>query len=130
MRRPSMIRPFLAAIVLLAALPAAADALSPKQVERCKAMQATLAPKQAELLEATEKRDALAEQAEALGEQFEDAQVMRLASSSNAQAADAAKAEFDTARRAFAQAEYALQSSARQFNQDVADYNRSCTPAK
>ena len=93
-------------------------------------MQVTLAPKQAEILAATEKRDALAATAEALGEQYEDAQVMRLASSTNAQAADAAKAEFDAARRAFAQAEFALQSNARQFNQDVADYNRSCSPAK
>jgi hypothetical protein len=125
-----MIRPFLASIFILTALPAAADGLSPKQVERCKAMQSTLAPKQTEIVKATEKRDALAEKAEALGENFEDAQVMRLASSSNAQAADAAKAEFDAARRAFAQAEFALQANARQFNQDVADYNRSCTLAK
>jgi len=125
-----MIRSFLVSIVFLAALPAAADTLSPKQAERCKAMQVTLAPKQAEILAATEKRDALAATAEALGEQYEDAQVMRLASSTNAQAADAAKAEFDAARRAFAQAEFALQSNARQFNQDVADYNRSCSPAK
>ena len=100
-----MIRSFLVSIFLLAALPATADTLSPKQVERCKAMQVTLAPKQAEILAATEKRDALAATAEALGEQYEDAQVMRLASSTNAQAADAAKAEFDAARRAFAQTE-------------------------
>ena len=117
-----MIRIFLASVALMIAMPATADALSPKQVERCKAMQATLAPKQAEIEKATASRDELAARAEA--------QVMRLASSSNAEAADSAKAEFDAARRAFAQAEFALQANARQFNQDVADYNRSCAPKK
>ena len=125
-----MIRIFLASVALMIAMPATADALSPKQVERCRAMKSTLAPKQAEIEKATASRDELAARAEALGEQYEDAQVMRLASSSNAEAADSAKAEFDAARRAFAQAEFALQANARQFNQDVADYNRSCAPKK
>lgn len=125
-----MIRLLFASFALAVAMPAAADSLSPKQMERCKAMQVTLAPKKAELEEATAKRDALAAKAEALGEGYEDAQVMRLASASNAKAADSAKAEFDAAKRAFAQAEFALQANARQFNQDVADYNRSCTPKK
>ena len=129
-KAPAMIRLLLASLALTVAMPAAADSLSPKQVERCKAMQVTLAPKKAELEEATAKRDALAAKAEALGEGYEDAQVMRLASASNAEAADYAKAEFDAAKRAFAQAEFALQANARQFNQDVADYNRSCTPKK
>tara|TARA_R110002033_G_scaffold31044_4_gene68110 strand:+ start:1218 stop:1595 length:378 start_codon:yes stop_codon:yes gene_type:complete len=125
-----MIRIFLASVALMMAMPATADTLSPKQVERCRAMKSTLAPKQAEIEAATATRDELAAKAEALGEQYEDAQVMRLASSSSADAADSAKAEFDAARRAFAQAEYALQASARQFNQDVADYNRSCATKK
>ena len=125
-----MIRIFLASVALMMAMPATADTLSPKQVERCRAMKSTLAPKQAEIEAATAARDELAAKAEALGEQYEDAQVMRLASSSSADAADSAKAEFDAARRAFAQAEYALQANARQFNQDVADYNRSCATKK
>ena len=125
-----MIRIFLASVALMAAMPAAADTLSPKQVQRCKAMQSTLGPKQAEIEEATAKRDELAAKAEALGERYEDAQVMRFASASNAEAADSAKAEFDAARRAFAQAEFALQANARQFNQDVADYNRTCATKK
>ena len=125
-----MIRTFLASVALMMAMPATADTLSPKQVERCRAMKSTLAPKQAEIEAATAARDELAAKAEALGEQYEDAQVMRLASSSSADAADSAKAEFDAARRAFAQAEYALQANARQFNQDVADYNRSCATKK
>ena len=125
-----MIRIFLASVALMAAMPTAADTLSPKQVQQCKAMKSTLGPKQAEIEAATVTRDELAAKAEVLGEQYEDAQVMRLASSSNAEAADSAKAEFDAARRAFAQAEFALQANARQFNQDVADYNRSCTPKK
>tara|TARA_R110002020_G_scaffold309301_2_gene525185 strand:+ start:9498 stop:9893 length:396 start_codon:yes stop_codon:yes gene_type:complete len=127
---PAMIRLLLASLALAVAMPAAADSLSPKQVERCKAMQLTLAPKKAELEEATANRDALAAKAEALGEGYEDAQVMRLASASNAKAADTAKAEFDAAKRAFAQADFALQANARQFNQDVADYNQSCAPKK
>ena len=94
------------------------------------AMQVTLTPKKAELEAATANRDALATKTEALGEQYEDAQVMRLASASNAKAADSAKAEFESAKRAFAQAELALQANARQFNQDVSDYNQSCTPKK
>ena len=125
-----MIRIFLASVALMAAMPATADTLSPKQVQRCKAMQSTLAPKQAEIDEATAKRDELAAKAETLGERYDDAQVMRLASASNAAAADSAKAEFDAARRAFAQAEFALQANARQFNQDVADYNRTCATKK
>ena len=125
-----MIRLLLASLALAVAMPAAADSLSPKQVERCKAMQVTLAPKKAELEEATANRDALAAKAEALGEGYEDAQVMRLASASNAKAADTAKAEFDAAKRAFAQADFALQANARQFNQDVADYTQSWAPKK
>ncbi|MBU1286534.1 MAG: hypothetical protein KJ871_02285 [Alphaproteobacteria bacterium] len=125
-----MIRLLVVSLALAVAMPAAADSLSPKQMERCKAMQVTLAPKKAELEAATANRDALATKTEALGEQYEDAQVMRLASASNAKAADSAKAEFDAAKRAFAQAELALQANARQFNQDVSDYNQSCTPKK
>ncbi len=125
-----MIRLLLVSLALVVAMPVAADSLSPKQMERCKAMQVTLAPKQAELEAATANRDALATRTEALGEQYEDAQVMRLASASNAKAADFAKAEFEAAKRAFAQAEFALQANARQFNQDVSDYNQSCTPKK
>lgn len=125
-----MIRLLVVSLALAVAMPAAANSLSPKQMERCKAMQVTLAPKKAELEAATANRDALATKTEALGEQYEDAQVMRLASASNAKAADSAKAEFDAAKRAFAQAELALQANARQFNQDVSDYNQSCTPKK
>lgn len=125
-----MIRLLVVSLALVVAMPAAADSLSPKQMERCKAMQATLAPKKAELEAATANRDALATKTESLGEQYEDAQVMRLASASNAKAADSAKAEFESAKRAFAQAELALQVNARQFNQDVSDYNQSCTPKK
>lgn len=125
-----MTRIFFASLALIVAMPAAADTLSAKQVERCMAMKSTLAPKQAEIETATAKRDELAAKAEALGEQYEEAQVMRLASSSNAAAADSAQAAFDAARRAFAQAEFALQANARQYNQDVADYNRSCAPKK
>ncbi|MEH6695869.1 MAG: hypothetical protein V7675_12535 [Hyphomonas sp.] len=125
-----MIRLLVVSLALAVAMPAAADSLSPKQMERCKAMQVTLTPKKAELEAATANRDALATKTEALGEQYEDAQVMRLASASNAKAADSAKAEFESAKRAFAQAELALQANARQFNQDVSDYNQSCTPKK
>ncbi|KCZ93267.1 hypothetical protein [Hyphomonas johnsonii] len=125
-----MIRIFLASAALLVALPAMADTVPAQQMQRCQAMKATLAPKQAEIDAAAKQRDALAEAAEAEGEAYEDAQVLRLASAANAQAADAAKARFDAARRAFAQAEFALHANVRQFNQDVADYNRSCTPAK
>ena len=125
-----MTRIFFASLALIVAMPAAADTLAARQAERCMAMKSTLAPKQAEIETATATRDELAARAEALGEQYEDAQVMRLASASNAEAADSAKAAFDAARRAFAQAEFALQANARQFNQDVADYNRSCAPRK
>lgn len=122
----SFIRPLMLALLIAGAHAAVAEANGASDLKACKAMAATLAPKQADIADMTAERDAAAEAVETHGEAWEDAEVHRRVSASHAAAADRAKAAYDDARKLLASHEMALQSSVTQFNDDVAAYNSRC----
>jgi len=97
-------------------------------VASCKAMQATLAPREAEISELTEQREAAALRAEEAGIAWEDAEIHRLVSVAHAATADRELAAYDAAKKKFARDELALRSAVLQFNTDVAVYNARCSP--
>jgi hypothetical protein len=111
---------------VFAVAPSSAQAMSAADVERCQMMAATLTPKKAEMEKLIVRRDALAEEIDLMGADWEDDEALRVASSGHADAADQSKARYDEAKSALMQLERGLQASSRQFNRDVADYNRSC----
>ena len=115
------------AILVLAAQSAQADAMTAADVDRCKAMAATLAPKKAEIEKMTARRDELAELTETRGEAWENAEAMRNFSAQQAVEADESRKAYEESRRRLKQTEQALQAVARQFNQDVSAYNQSCS---
>ncbi|WP_155838157.1 hypothetical protein [Hyphomonas beringensis] len=116
-----------AMIVALAAQGAMADAMTAADIKRCKAMQATLAPKAAEIEEMKAKRDELAVVVETRGEAWEDAETLRLASAGHAAKADEAKQAYEAGKKQLMQSEQALQATVRQLNQDIAAYNQTCS---
>ncbi|MBA4337432.1 MAG: hypothetical protein C0421_01125 [Hyphomonas sp.] len=97
-------------------------------VASCKAMQATLAPREAEISELTGQREAAALRAEEAGIAWEDAEIHRLVSAAHAATADRELAAYDAAKKKFARDELALRSAVLQFNTDVAVYNARCSP--
>lgn len=117
----------LIALITALGLPATAQAMTAKDIKRCNAMAATLAPKKAELEALQTKRDALAEKAETTGEIWEEAEIHRNISADLAAKADAAKSAHDASKGEFMKVEMALQSNLKQFNIDVAGYNKSCS---
>lgn len=120
---------FFAALVTLSiATPALAN--GKPDIQACKAMQATIAPREAEIAELTARRDASALQAEDAGERWEDAEIHRLVSAAHAATADRERAAYDTARQQFARDELALQSTVKQFNTDVAVFNARCSSVR
>lgn len=120
------VRSLLVSAMLAAAPVAAAHANGSADLQACKAMAATLAPKQADIAKLTETRDAAATNVETTGEAWEDVQIHRRASAGHATKADEAKAVYDEAKRVLAKHEMALQSAVNQFNDDVAAYNSRC----
>ncbi len=118
-----MMRQILAIGLVSMALAAPAHA---SDIAACKAMKATLAPREAEISELTAKRDASAELVETTGEAWEDVEIHRLVSKGHADKADAGKATYEDARRQLARDEMALQATLKQFNTDVAVYNGRC----
>jgi len=122
-----MIRSVVAAALLVAVTQTAvAQAMTAADVQRCKAMAATMAPKKAEIEALQVKRDKMAETVETKGEAWEDAEIHRLASSAHADKANQSKAAYQSAKKELMGTEQALQALARQFNQDIASYNQSC----
>ena len=117
-------------VFALAAPVAAADAASAKDLARCQAMSATFGPKQKEITKLKEARDAQAEAVESKGEAWDDLEVLRNASAANAEKADAAKAEYEAARKDLARLEQGLQASVSALNADVNAYNKSYTTEK
>ena len=120
---------FFAALVTLSiANPALAN--GKPDIQACKAMQATIAPREAEIAELTARRDASALQAEDAGERWEDAEIHRLVSAAHAATADRERAAYDATRQQLARDELALQSTVKQFNTDVAVFNARCSSAR
>lgn len=95
-------------------------------VEACRAMAATIAPRQAEVDALVVLRDETAAWVEAQGDVWEDAETHRLISTRHAAAANAARASYDDARKALARQEMALQATVRSFNYDLERFNRIC----
>ena len=118
---------FLMCVAVLASVPmASAQALSDRDMRRCQAMAATMAPKQADIQKHQEKRASLLEIVEAKGEAWDNAEAMRLFSEDEAAAADAAKEAYEQSKFELHNVERALQAKVAQFNQDVASYNQTC----
>jgi SMC interacting uncharacterized protein involved in chromosome segregation len=122
-----MIRPVVFAALLAGAALMPASALSQNDLERCQAMAATLAPKQAEITQLKEKRDTAAAKLAEMRAEWEEAETMRNFDADAAQRADALDADYETLERTVANSERALQALVQQFNQDVAAYNSSCS---
>ena len=99
-------------------------------VAACKAMQAALAPREAEISQLAGQRGASALRAEEAGIAWEDAEIHRLVSAAHAATADRERAAYDAARKQFASDELALQSAVQQFNTDVSAYNTRCSPRR
>jgi SMC interacting uncharacterized protein involved in chromosome segregation len=123
----SMNRLMIAVIFALAAPVAAADAASSaKELARCQAMSATFKPKQEEIVKLKDARDAQAEVVETKGEVWDDVEVMRNASKKHAKTADAAKADFETAKADLLRMELGLQEAVKALNADFEAYNQTC----
>ncbi|MBK8199352.1 MAG: hypothetical protein IPK75_13425 [Acidobacteria bacterium] len=122
-----MLRALILSGVLSLAFAAPALAAGTRDAAACKAMQATLAPRQTEIADLTAARDAAAELTEVSGEAWEDVEIHRLASKAHAAAADEAKAAYEAAKAKLARDELALQDAVVRFNDDVAAFNTRCT---
>lgn len=122
-----MMRHTLLACVLAAMIATPAAAAETRDAKACKAMQATLVPRQAEIGELTATRDASAERVETFGVAWEDVEIHRLVSKTHADAADSAKADYETARAKLARDELALQDAVKQFNADISMFNARCS---
>ncbi|MEZ5985289.1 MAG: hypothetical protein R3B94_05005 [Hyphomonas sp.] len=126
-----MTRLLIAAIFALAAPVAAADAASSaKEMARCQAMSATFKPKQEEISKLKDARDAQAELVETKGEAWDDVEVLRNASKAHAMTADAAKADYETAKADLMRMELGLQEAVTALNADFEAYNQTCATKK
>lgn len=125
-----MMRYTLTTLFLAAAITGMAPAYASSGTSACKALQAALVPRQAELTELTEVRDASAARVEEAGQAWEDVEIHRLVSDRHAAEADQTKAVYEDARQKLARDEMALQSTLKQFNTDVAVFNGRCTTKK
>lgn len=108
----------LAAMVVLAA--PQASALS------CSQQAADLQTRQVKAQSLADSRLELVDEVEAAGDVWEDLEVHRLASASHAEAADAAKFEYETLKADLLDKELALQALLISLNEDVAAYNAAC----
>ncbi|ABI76465.1 hypothetical protein HNE_1672 [Hyphomonas neptunium ATCC 15444] len=121
-----VIRPLVLSVIVFGAVAATASANGASDVKACKAMAATLPPKQTDITRMTETRDAAAETVETAGTAWEDAETHRLVSSGHAATADQAKAAYDAAKQVLARRELALQASVSDYNDDIAVFNSRC----
>jgi len=117
---------FIAALLALS-LAGPALANGKPDLKACKAMQETIAPREAEISDLTAKRDASSALVEETGIRWEDAEIHRLVSEAHAETADRERAAYDAARRQVARDELALQSTVQQFNTDVSAFNSRCS---
>ncbi len=121
-----IVRPLLLAALMAAGPLATAQANGSTNMQACKAMAATLAPKQAEIAELKDVRDAAADDVETTGDTWEDAETHRHASAGHAASAEAARTAYDEAKKLLARRELALQATLSQYNDDVAAFNSRC----
>lgn len=121
-----LLRALSIATIILTVPVAAAQANSTQDVQACRAMAATIAPREAEIAALAAERDDVAASVERYGDAWEDAEALRLASAGHAATADAAKAAYDEARKLLSRREMALQATVRQFNADADAFNNRC----
>jgi hypothetical protein len=121
-----MLRHTIIAALLTLSIASPALANGKPDIQACKAMQATIAPREAEIAELTAKREVSALQAEDAGARWEDAEIHRLVSAEHAATADREQAAYAAAKQQFARDELALQSAVKQFNTDVSIFNVRC----
>ncbi len=107
-----------------------AQAMSAKEMARCKALGKALPAQQVDIKTATETRDALAEQVETLGVAWDDVEVHRMVSAEHAQRADDAEVSYTQAKTELLKVETALQADLEVFNKDVALFNTRCVTSK
>ncbi len=107
-----------------------AQAMSAKEMARCKALGKTLPVQQVEIKTATEKRDALADQVETLGVAWDDVEVHRMVSATHAQRADKAEVIYAHAKTELVDLDTGLQADLDVFNKDVAAFNTRCVTKK
>ena len=120
-----MMKRTLSVLALIAAT-FSAPAFAQNDRAACGAMQASLTVRQTETLAMQDKRNALAEQVEAAGEAWENAEAMRAFGSAEAETADATLEKFETLKREFHQTQAALESKVNMINASVARYNSLC----
>jgi hypothetical protein len=125
-----MLRHTFTAVLIALSFAAPSLANGKPDLKACKAMQATLAPREAEIAELTGKRDASALLAEETGERWEDTEIHRLVSAAHAADADRERAAYNAARQQLARDELALQSTVKQFNTDVSAFNGQCSSVR
>lgn len=107
-----------------------AQAMSAKDMARCKALGKALPAQQVEIRMATEKRDVLAEQVETLGVAWDDVEVHRMISATHAQRADKAEVTYVHTKTELLEVESALQTDLELFNTDVSAFNTRCVAKK
>lgn len=118
----------LASILVLSvgALVPSASALTARQARECRAMSASLQVRQKEADVEVEERQDLLDLVEVAGDEWEDAEVLRLFSPAQATDADSKKAVYDDLKNNLMRREIALQSSVAMINSDVAAYRGRC----
>lgn len=120
-----MIRTLTAALAAFM-LAAPALALTADDARLCNAMAESFVPKQEAIAEQVAERDVLAARTEELGLAYELAEEQRAFSAGHAATADAARAEWESARDETLRAERGLQAAIQQLNEDVAQFNARC----
>lgn len=117
---------FLGALAVLASASVPAAAMTEAQIRECQAMGASIKVRQGEVQTMSAQRERALEALEVVGQQWDDIEILRNASSAHATEADKRKADYDAQKIAFMKLDAALQSKNRMVTQSVVQYNKRC----
>ncbi|MDJ0922549.1 MAG: hypothetical protein QNI84_15580 [Henriciella sp.] len=120
---------FLGALAMLVSASLPAVAMTEAEVRECKAMADSIRVRQGEVQTMLAQRDRALETVELAGEQWDDVEIHRNASTAHAVEADKRKAIYDAQKVEFMKLDAALQSKNRMVTQSVVQYNARCVPA-
>lgn len=115
----------LLALSFVLAVPAA-SALTQAQIRECQALSKSIGPTKAALEEQVSERDALAEDTEAAGEAWENAENVRTISSERAATADRLKAIYEDYKDRLNTFEADLFDDSQKLNKDLLRFNTLC----
>lgn len=118
-------RASLLALSFILASPAA-FALTQSQARECQALAGSFAPARADLEAKVAQRDALALEAEAAGEAWENAENIRTLSADKAAEADALRESFEAKKAEFEVIEESLHIASSKLNRDFSRFNTLC----